>query len=825
MKKSTLLTCLAALSLLMAACTPKEQPKPDDTSKEPVTSADPSQQPPSGPVIKAEAVTIDGLAGTYGIPYTIENPVNGKKLSAETTGDWLFGLTVKDAEVSFDVEHNFRADHEATVTLSYEGAESVDVTVTQPRITFEDFDLSVKEVGYNTATAVITPKKHKGNYFFEILSVTGTQKKIGLDTHQPGEMEYAEGLYQDDLAWLKSVAEQNNLSLHMALHHLGNMYKMTETGEPIEMPYSTLNPGVDYFLIVYGMDHEGVRTTPISFLEFTTDEIQMSDQQLSGSVSKITQNGAMLNITSTDENGTFYWTYIDDSDYQTYDTKTIADNMMKNLQYDWSQNYSQYTYAAYLEAVLDKGSAAYELSELLMGTTYHILAWGADLDGQITTQVFHIAEFTTQVPEVEDHCQFDVTVLKTESMDIKVRIVPTSNTTRYYVAFIDDERYSKFNDYQMINKILDMENNRLASGSYGADVTWANHPDLFTGTQELWGRRDLQWRFDPEKWYRLYIFGIDDKGVLSTVIFRKNLKTGAPEASSMVIKASLVQCDWHTVTFQMTPDNDNEYYMPFLTTKAIMDTYRYNDGSLMEEAIMAQIRDIYEDEANQYVYKGPAQFYTTWLPETEYSLIIFGYAGTNTTPMYEYTFTSPRIPFDEANCDLSYTYELFMAGDLKKLNASMWERYDDDECVMKVNISTTGEPAHWYWGLWPPKENFETSGGIAHLMSLLVQPELTGNNLIDKKIGFLRPWWYGESKTEFVTEKGEHLNYRPWSITAYADDGTGKFGPLHYEIFIPVPKPKAEVTGPYEVGITEAYDFWSDPAGAPYTLVSAPKIQ
>lgn len=817
-KRNRFLSLWAAAAVLLAACSPAEQPVTPDPSQEP--------DPVPGelrPILSASDVTLEATGGTYSIPYTLQNPIDGEKVTATTMADWIYGLTVKEGEVSFDVDHNFREEVQATVTLSYKNALAVNVTVTQPRFDFPEFDLSVKDVGYNTATAVITPKSHKTNYFFEILSVSATNKKIGLDTHKPGEMGYGEALYQDDLDFLKRTAEANNLSLHMTLHHLGGMYKMTENGEPTEMPYSTLSPGVDYFLIVYGMDHDGNRTSAINFFQFSTKSVVMSDQTLSGSMSKITQNGGQLNITSSDQHGTFYWTYVDESDYQTYDLKTIADNMMKNLSYDWSQNYAgQMTYGEYLGYVLDKGSANYSLTELLMGTTYHILAWGVNMEGYITTEIFEIATFTTLVPEVKDDCTFDIQVLKTESMDIQVRVTPSNPQTRYYVAFIDDARYSKFNDYQMVNKIIDMENGRMTP-----PTTWANTPELFTGTQDIWGRKDLQWRFDPEKTYRVYAFGIDAEGTLSTGIARLDATTGSPEASAMTITANLVESTWHTVKFHITPDNNEEFYMPFLTTREVIDSYRYKDGSLMEDAIMAQIMDIYEDEANQYVYQGPIDYETTWLPDTEYTLLVFGYAGTNTTPMYDFTFRSPAIPFDKASCDLSYTYELFMGKDLKALNAEMWSRYEDDDCVMKINIQTTGDPAHWYWGIWPPKENFATSGGIAHLMSLIVQPELSGNNLVDKRLGFLRPWWYGcdQGPADFVTEDGEQLPYRPWSITAYAEDADGNFGSLHYDLFIPIPKPKAEVTGKYEVGVSEAYDFWSAPASADYIIATAPRLQ
>ena len=68
---------------------------------------------------------------------------------------------------------------------------------------------------------------------------------------------------------------------------------------------------------------------------------------------------------------------------------------------------------------------------------------------------------------------------------------------------------------------------------------------------------------------------------------------------------------------------------------------------------------------------------------------------------------------------------------------------------------------------------------------------------------------------EAMDEDGTIVNHWPWSFSGWAEDADGNYGPWHYELFIPVPVPKGSETGKYEVGYTEAYDFWSNPAGAP----------
>ena len=66
------------------------------------------------------------------IAYTIENPVEGKVLTAETTADWISDITVGAESVTFTTTVNeSNADRTATITLAYDGAVSKTVTVTQ----------------------------------------------------------------------------------------------------------------------------------------------------------------------------------------------------------------------------------------------------------------------------------------------------------------------------------------------------------------------------------------------------------------------------------------------------------------------------------------------------------------------------------------------------------------------------------------------------------------------------------------------------------------------------------------------------------------------
>lgn len=84
------------------------------------------------PIILADDLTLDYNATTGSLYYTINNPVEGVNLKATTSADWISDFVVSDDMVTFTAKVNDgTTDRTATITLSYEGAEDVDVTVTQ----------------------------------------------------------------------------------------------------------------------------------------------------------------------------------------------------------------------------------------------------------------------------------------------------------------------------------------------------------------------------------------------------------------------------------------------------------------------------------------------------------------------------------------------------------------------------------------------------------------------------------------------------------------------------------------------------------------------
>ena len=87
----------------------------------------------AAPVLKATAPNeIAAVGGEGSFNFTLANPQDGQSVSAESNVDWITGESVSGNTVTYTVAVNTSEEpREGTITLSYEGAQSVNVVITQ----------------------------------------------------------------------------------------------------------------------------------------------------------------------------------------------------------------------------------------------------------------------------------------------------------------------------------------------------------------------------------------------------------------------------------------------------------------------------------------------------------------------------------------------------------------------------------------------------------------------------------------------------------------------------------------------------------------------
>ena len=787
---------LAAM-LFIVSCGKPEEKEPDP----PVTG--------QTPVIKPGAATFPGAGGNYEVAVTVENPANGASLSAklvypdgEASG-WATLGTPTSTGVPVVLADNLSASRTARLEISYPKAETVTVDLVQEQWNYPEFEIAISKVGPFGATFDIKRKSgYGGGYFFEVLDKADFDKHVKGEKNKVGDFDYGESLYQADLQYLKNMANRHGHSLSALFGMIPGMYSKEAS---VTMPYSGLAVESEYVFVVYGMEDSdaATRKTPMCFYAFKTGFSTASALTFTGTAADVTENYA--EITVTPSNNTEYW-YMDWVSEIQLNSTTPAEVMQRSID-NAKTLLSRYT----PEQILCHGPETLQARDLMPGTAYTVFAWGMNTDMVATTEPREVFTFHTKDYEIVDDCTFQIEVLHIEDMDVQVRVTPTNLSTRYYVAFVAANLMEGYTDEQAAQRIINMEAQRIENHYYNIDnLSWANLPGLEAGVREIWGRKDEGWTFTPERDYHIYVFGIDNFGIRSTGVARVDVTTAPAGASSNTFTVTIDKATWQGVDYTVTPSNDEDYWMPFMIETAELGPYRNADGSLKEKEIMHEIEEYYENEINYNTYRGTRQLHQHVIPDTHYTILVFGYAGTYTTSMYEWEVYAPAPPLGKSEADYTYTYELFRGEDLSALDSRVWPLVDyEGDCIMLVRMTPNEKAVHWYWGIWGPEENYKDQGGQYYLMTLDMNDTVSA---VDKRVFRIRPWWYGATKDwTWVDKDGEIVNHWPWSISGWAEDADGNYGPWHYELMIPVPVPKGQETGKYEVGYTEAYDFWSNP--------------
>ncbi len=105
------------------------------------------------PSIIADDVELAYNATSGDITYTIDNPVDGVVLTADTDADWISNISVTADKISFTTTTNEGTeDRLASFTLSYEGAEDKIVSVTQKHLVIDYVTLPFAYDGNGSGT-------------------------------------------------------------------------------------------------------------------------------------------------------------------------------------------------------------------------------------------------------------------------------------------------------------------------------------------------------------------------------------------------------------------------------------------------------------------------------------------------------------------------------------------------------------------------------------------------------------------------------------------------------------------------------------------------
>lgn len=719
---------------------------------------------PEQPQIVVEDAYVDGVGGELNIGFVLKG-MSGVKPTVQCAEYWVHDITVYDAIIKCQVDAN-PLKEERTASLDIVCGElTTSITITQG-VANSPFVVNISNIDSYGCWAQFTPIKHEGSFFFLVVS-----ESYFSQYERNGDFS---GLYEEDYEWLTELAEYNNMAIGDYL--AANASIFSADGAEVMMRYTNLTPETNYVAYCYGMDVDGKRTSDICYATFRTEIIATSDIEFSLNVENITANSATITVTPSNDDY-YFWTYVSEMDYALYDEYKIMDNMITNILYEVANG-------ADILDIIHTGESSQSPETLWSGTKYHIIAWGMDARANATTQPVNIGTFTTESGGISDECTFEITCPEVKQTDILINVKPSSATTRYMICPVEESICGSYGDEQMAQRLINMEQARFDDAFYGQGVDWSNAEWIFTGEQSVWGRADLDWTFEAGRTYRIYVFGVDHTGTRTTNIARYDQRTADVEKSDMTFTVELVKNVWDHPVIRVTPSVDDEYWIACVMATKYVDWYRNDDGSINDEEMMHMLTEEYFDgQAKYYAKMGTSEDEYYWSSDSEYSLLVCGWAGSNTTPFFEFKFQTPSIPWGESDAAVDVTYYLFNGAELAKQYPMMWAGYEDN-CIVYMEYAPNESAAHWYGGVWLPLQYYDM--GVDHLVPLLRNDTVSHVDRV----------WGQYVGCGFDTT---------YSMSWFAEDAEGKFGEWNYIEFTPT---RTEGEG---YNMSEPFEFWNKP--------------
>ena len=239
------LLCIA----FAASCTPES---PTDEPVDPVVKKDST-------IILSKSKYDVGLAGgSFLLEYTIENPHQGEKISAEAAESWVkdfnFGIT---GALGFTVEANDTdAARDCVVTVKYRFAEDVYFVVKQGAKVNAGFTVEVVSTDYFSYTVNVKPDNKTQPY----IVMSADPKYIAASGFETGE-----DFYEDDLAyfgWLGQFYGESAVDVIQTRAKVGDQFGITP-GKGAS--------GIPYTFYCYYIDYEsGALMSEVTFVEIYT---------------------------------------------------------------------------------------------------------------------------------------------------------------------------------------------------------------------------------------------------------------------------------------------------------------------------------------------------------------------------------------------------------------------------------------------------------------------------------------------------------------------------------------------------------------------------
>lgn len=210
-------------------------------------SCDKEKDKPTVFNVPESTVTIPATAGACGITYTLENPIDGEIVNAETEAEWMHDFKDADGFVSFISDQNFGEERSAKVIMSY--AEINRIVTVKQMAADQNIDTEPKVLAFVSGGEKLKVKVLSSRNW----TLTGESDWVTPDIKEgapEAEVEFT--------AVPNTKMESRSADFEFHLFNSQNTYKLVLTQAPARAVDVLVDPNFKAFMLAeFDKDHDG----------------------------------------------------------------------------------------------------------------------------------------------------------------------------------------------------------------------------------------------------------------------------------------------------------------------------------------------------------------------------------------------------------------------------------------------------------------------------------------------------------------------------------------------------------------------------------------
>lgn len=299
--------------------------------------------------------------------------------------------------------------------------------------------------------------------------------------------------------------------------------KITSSKES-ELLYST-----EYAFTLKAMSEDGSLVSEPTEVRVTT-----SSGAIALSIENMTYRSAVLKCVPEDKSMLYQFAQIPVEKYTAYDS-----DMAFIEGYDFGYYKAMgaampwIPWYGLMESASSKGEETYETRMLKPNQNYLFYAYGVEFNKEDTENPVKVVTplikhyFTTPEWQATSNGTFTLNVEGQELVgtgedaivNIKLKVTPSDNKERYYIAFVENSMLAE--NYDIYDFAFDVI---YSEESYGTVQDWATTEMLSSGEQVL-ESMNFGWGLYPGTAYKILVFGVDANGLVTTSIVSMDCTT------------------------------------------------------------------------------------------------------------------------------------------------------------------------------------------------------------------------------------------------------------------------------------------------------------